>query len=396
MHPLQGSQQIPRCFAHRGSGARCPVHCPWLSRGRGQSDRPVSLSLLPCIPCSSSLQAPLAFSGSSWAAPHSTRSRSRSPSPCPQFLSAAAAAPLGSGPACLRVTPCPRMVAVKPPRPRWQVQGAAGPGRLCVVETSLQGGSRAVHCRGTGDLRSVRVIYGPRARTLFWFEVDSSSPGPVGAAPGLGRVKAPVAEPWHVPVAAAAAAGRDAVDVKVKVEVEEPGGHWGAAEGGPTQVVVPGHVGGQVGHVGANQGADRAAAVVVGVLPRLPATAAQKLLQHQQSLLAQPALGGAMALGLANASGGEQTVHEAPGAAAAGSGSWAGLTQPVSCSDMCLTGAQGPCSGIAAGAAGGLLQRDRPVHAMEPAGCDEGGDGGAGATTGGTADEPLTKVRRLW
>ncbi|MEW5302487.1 MAG: hypothetical protein WDW36_005268 [Sanguina aurantia] len=53
----------------------------------------------------------------------------------------------------------------------------AGPGRLRVVESRLEGGASAVACRGTGVLQSVRVIYRNKS-TLFWLDVDSCSPGP--------------------------------------------------------------------------------------------------------------------------------------------------------------------------------------------------------------------------
>lgn len=52
----------------------------------------------------------------------------------------------------------------------------AGDGRVSVVESRLQGGARAVHCLGTGGLRSVRVIYESHA-SFFWLEVDSAVPG---------------------------------------------------------------------------------------------------------------------------------------------------------------------------------------------------------------------------
>ncbi|KAK9813155.1 hypothetical protein WJX72_009933 [[Myrmecia] bisecta] len=54
-------------------------------------------------------------------------------------------------------------------------------GVLSVVETKIRGGrgSLAVRCCGTGQLQSVRII-NLMKDTLYWFDVDSSSPGYVG------------------------------------------------------------------------------------------------------------------------------------------------------------------------------------------------------------------------
>lgn len=67
-----------------------------------------------------------------------------------------------------------------------------GLGRVEVVETQIVGGSKAVQCRGTGALADVRVVHLSRA-SLFWFAVDSCSPGqwsPLGLASGDSACKA--------------------------------------------------------------------------------------------------------------------------------------------------------------------------------------------------------------
>jgi hypothetical protein len=74
---------------------------------------------------------------------------------------------------------------------RWPAAAATsapvGPGRLSVLESRLLGGCTAVRCEGTGQVRSVRVIYEAHA-TLFYLEVDSSEPqGWQGVPPALKR-----------------------------------------------------------------------------------------------------------------------------------------------------------------------------------------------------------------
>lgn len=66
----------------------------------------------------------------------------------------------------------------------WQ---GVGCGRLAVVETLIEGGggARAVHCRGTGELRDVRIVQLSRTN-LFWFAVDAALPGVPAAADGCG------------------------------------------------------------------------------------------------------------------------------------------------------------------------------------------------------------------
>ncbi len=60
--------------------------------------------------------------------------------------------------------------------------GVGSDGKLVVSETQLTGGGKGISCKGTGALRSVRVIYCTAQDPLFFFEVDSSLPG--GACSG--------------------------------------------------------------------------------------------------------------------------------------------------------------------------------------------------------------------
>ena len=77
------------------------------------------------------------------------------------------------------------------------VSAAVGPGRLSVLESRLLGGCTAVRCEGTGQVRSVRVIYEAHA-TLFYLEVDSSEPqGWKGIPAGLGRLGSQLQEQWQ-------------------------------------------------------------------------------------------------------------------------------------------------------------------------------------------------------
>jgi type II secretory pathway pseudopilin PulG len=90
-----------------------------------------------------------------------------------------------------------------------QPSGAAG--RLLVRETKIAGGQQAVHCRGSGAIRHVRVIY-QRALPLYWFDVDSADPGSraavavAGAGAGPGGAPCGAAQPWPSSAWAAAAA----------------------------------------------------------------------------------------------------------------------------------------------------------------------------------------------
>ncbi|GMH34554.1 hypothetical protein BSKO_02388 [Bryopsis sp. KO-2023] len=49
-------------------------------------------------------------------------------------------------------------------------------GIMTVMDTHIEGGSRAVRCYGTGALSGVRVIYRTNS-SQFWFDVDSKIPG---------------------------------------------------------------------------------------------------------------------------------------------------------------------------------------------------------------------------
>ncbi|KAF5834852.1 hypothetical protein DUNSADRAFT_8353 [Dunaliella salina] len=51
-----------------------------------------------------------------------------------------------------------------------------GPGKLAIAECSLEGGSVAIQCLGTGSLASVRVIYRARHKSYF-LGVDCQVPG---------------------------------------------------------------------------------------------------------------------------------------------------------------------------------------------------------------------------
>uniref|UniRef100_A0A7S3VRK2 Uncharacterized protein n=1 Tax=Dunaliella tertiolecta TaxID=3047 RepID=A0A7S3VRK2_DUNTE len=51
-----------------------------------------------------------------------------------------------------------------------------GPGKLTIAECSLEGGSVAIQCLGTGSLASVRVIYRARHKSYF-LGVDCQVPG---------------------------------------------------------------------------------------------------------------------------------------------------------------------------------------------------------------------------
>jgi hypothetical protein len=80
-------------------------------------------------------------------------------------------------------------------------------GRLLVRETKIVGGQQAVHCRGSGAIRRVRVIY-QRSLPLYFFDVDSADPG--------SRAALAAAQPWPGSgwAAAAAAAGGAAVEAE--------------------------------------------------------------------------------------------------------------------------------------------------------------------------------------
>lgn len=57
-----------------------------------------------------------------------------------------------------------------------------GAGTLTVAETQIEGGSKAVQCRGTGAVQSVRVAYHRSRSGTFWFGIDSKVPGAGGGS----------------------------------------------------------------------------------------------------------------------------------------------------------------------------------------------------------------------
>ncbi len=77
---------------------------------------------------------------------------------------------------CLQAPPSAPLPLAPIATPLQPARTQPGIGRLSVIESRLEGGSRAVQCCGTGRLMSVRAIYEAHA-AFFWLEVDSAVPG---------------------------------------------------------------------------------------------------------------------------------------------------------------------------------------------------------------------------
>mmetsp|Transcript_12358 Transcript_12358/g.26697 ORF Transcript_12358/g.26697 Transcript_12358/m.26697 type:complete len:422 (+) Transcript_12358:74-1339(+) len=109
------------------------------------------------------------------------------PAPCPAFaLHVPESYTIPPQHLAPRLDHCPPQEGLRPwtagavggmPTASRAAAAAAGLGRLCVSETRITGGGKAVQCLGTGSLQAVRVIYAARGLPLFFFEVDCRYPG---------------------------------------------------------------------------------------------------------------------------------------------------------------------------------------------------------------------------